>query len=102
MPRARPRLVHEAFLRAPILFIEQKDSPLGRRRHVACVDRRLRGGEPGAYVVGRYCYLTREALDEEVARLAEANPPTRKPQGKLDDLQRETIGPGPRSFKDVR
>jgi len=75
--------------RPTIRLIAQKGSPLGTRRHVACVERRLRRGEPGAYAVGEARYLTPEALDEERA----SEPQTTKPRkGRLDPMQRELVG----------
>jgi hypothetical protein len=76
--------------RPSIRLIAQKGSPLGTRRHVACVERRVRGGQPGAYVCGDQRYLTPEALEEE----REAPPAKPKPRaaGKLDPIQRELVG----------
>lgn len=76
--------------RPTIRLIPQKGSPLGTRRHIQCVERRARLGQPGAYVSGDQRYLTPEALEEE--RLA---PPAKsKPRaaGKLDPIQRELVG----------
>ncbi len=76
--------------RRTIRLIPQKGSPLGTRRHVACVERRLRRGEPGAYQVGELRYLTAEALEEE--RAAPQPQPTKPRKGRLDPLQRELVG----------
>lgn len=75
--------------RPSIRLIAQKGSPLGTKRHVAVVERRLRRGEPGAYSSGTARYLTPEALDEELAA-----PPSKpaRPRGKLDPLTRELVG----------
>jgi hypothetical protein len=48
--------------------IEQARSPLGRRRHIAAVRRRVAAGQPGAAIVGRRHLLSAEALTEELAR----------------------------------
>lgn len=74
--------------RATIRLIAQKGSPLGTRRHIDAVDRRLRGGQPGAYSSGPNRYLTPEALEEERKRPAPA-PPAR---GRLDPIQAEFAG----------
>lgn len=77
--------------RPALRYIAQKGSPLGTKRHVQAVERRLRGGEPGAYASGPNRYLTPEALEEERARPA---PPPRPRRGKLDPIQREIAGVG--------
>lgn len=76
--------------RPSIRLIPQKGSPLGTRPHIACVERRVRGGLPGAYVSGDQRYLTPEALEEE----RQAQPRKAKPRaaGKLDAIQRELVG----------
>ena len=48
--------------------IDQAASPLGRRRHCACVRRRVARGEPGAAVVGRRFFLSPAAMTEELQR----------------------------------
>lgn len=55
-------------------MIDQKQSPLGRRRHCYAVRRRLSEGSPGAAVVGRRHLLSPEALAEELARLGKRQP----------------------------
>ena len=50
-------------------MLGQVGSPLGPRRHAAAVRRRVAEGKPGAVIAGRRLLLTREALDEELARL---------------------------------
>lgn len=75
--------------RPSIRLIPQKGSPLGTRRHIACVERRMRGGQPGAYVSGDRRYLTPEALEEELQAPA---PKPRPHAGKLDAIQRELVG----------
>lgn len=49
--------------------VEQADSPLGPRRHVAAVRRRLVKGMAGARIDGRRFFLSPAALREELARL---------------------------------
>jgi hypothetical protein len=51
-------------------MVDQDDSPLGPRRHCRAVARRLASGEPGALKLGRRQLLTRQALAEELERLA--------------------------------
>jgi len=75
--------------RRTIRLVAQKGSPLGTQRHIACVERRVRGGEPGAYVAGAARYLTPEAIAEE---LAAPRPKALRPRGKLDPIQRELVG----------
>lgn len=77
--------------RPTIRLIAQKGSPLGTRRHVECVVRRMQKGQPGAYAANASFYLTPEALDEELA----APPPRRKKSKrgvKLTRTQRELVG----------
>lgn len=76
--------------RTTIRLIPQKGSPLGTKRHVQAVERRLQAGLPGAYASGALRYLTPEALAEEKARPAPP-PPAR---GRLDPIQREIAGVG--------
>jgi hypothetical protein len=51
---------------AELKLIDQRGSPLGRNRHCAAVKRRVFEGKPGAWVVGRRCLLSAEALREEL------------------------------------
>lgn len=46
--------------------VDQCGSPLGRRRHIAAVRKRVGTGVAGAAIVGRRHLLTREALQEEL------------------------------------
>lgn len=48
----------------------QESSPLGRRRHVAAVRRRVGAGDRGAAMVGRRALLSHEALAEELAAMS--------------------------------
>jgi hypothetical protein len=54
-------------------MIGQEQSPLGRRRHCAAVQRRVASGQMGAAIVGRKHLLTQAALSEELARLGPAS-----------------------------
>jgi hypothetical protein len=74
--------------RATLRLVAQKGSPLGTKRHVEAVERRLRLGQDGAYQSGTARYLTPEALEEERRRPA----PPPKPRGMLDPIQREIAG----------
>jgi hypothetical protein len=65
-------------------MIDQSASPLGRRRHIQAVRRRVAAGEAGAVVVGRRHLLSREAVDAELAALAK-RPRKAKPAA-VDDL----------------
>lgn len=47
-------------------MVDQRDSPLGRRRHCAIVRKRRADGDPSAAIVGRKHLLTRAALTEEL------------------------------------
>jgi hypothetical protein len=53
-------------------LVDQANSPLGGRSHRAAVQRRIREGKPGASIVGRRHFLTREALQEELERRTQA------------------------------
>lgn len=65
-------------------WIPQTRSPLGNRRHIAAVRRRVAAGEPGATLVGRKYLLTREALDHELGRVVDSRRPTVAPA--VDEL----------------
>jgi hypothetical protein len=52
----------------------QTGSPLGNRRHVAAVRRRVAAGLEGAAIRGRTYLLSATALDDELAALAERKP----------------------------
>lgn len=56
------------------VYVLQRNSPLGRNRHVAAVRRRIELGLPGAYRVGRAYMLTLDALREELARIGSQPP----------------------------
>lgn len=51
-------------------MVDQSASPLGRRRHIAAVRRRVGAEEGGAAIVGRRHLLSREALEAELAAVA--------------------------------
>lgn len=55
-------------------MVDQSASPLGRRRHIAAVRKRVNASEPGAAIVGRRHLLSRGALDAELAALAAKQP----------------------------
>jgi hypothetical protein len=68
-------------------MLDQAGSPLGRRRHIAAVRRRVAAGETGAAVVGRRHLLSREALDAELATLArKPRKPSKKSEPAADEL----------------
>ncbi len=67
-----------AALRSGDNMVSQAASPLGRKRHAAAVRRRIATGLPGASHVGRNFFLSREALDEELAAQSK-RPRTPKP-----------------------
>lgn len=48
-------------------LVDQGASPLGNRRHINTVRRRMASGQPGASRVGRRYLLSRTALSEELA-----------------------------------
>lgn len=60
-------------------WIPQTRSPLGNRRHIAAVRRRLAAGEPGATQVGRKYLLTRDAMDQELGRVVASRRPSAAP-----------------------
>jgi len=49
--------------------VEQADSPLGPRRHIKAVRRRMIKGQAGARKDGRRYFLSPDALREELARV---------------------------------
>lgn len=65
---------------------DQVGSPLGRRRHIAACRERVARGDVGAAVVGRRHFLSREALDAELAALGGAAAKARAttPKAKAD------------------
>jgi hypothetical protein len=69
-------------------WADQGTSPLGRRRHCAAVRSRVRGGQPGAAVVGRRHLLSAEALSEELERLSKRPRPAEQ-VGVRSELERE-------------
>lgn len=64
----------EQRLRTGAGWIDQQSSPLGSRRHRACVRRRVQAGETGAAIVGRRFLLSAAALAEELARVSRTDP----------------------------
>jgi hypothetical protein len=51
-------------------WIDQGASPLGPRRQIEAVRRRIREGAPGAAMVGRRALLSPEAMAEELERVS--------------------------------
>lgn len=49
-------------------YVNQEQSPLGRRKHCKAVRRRLAAGEDGAARIDRVHLLSRDALKEELRR----------------------------------
>lgn len=47
-------------------WFDQSASPLGSRRHIATVRRRVSSGKSGAVIIDRRHLLSREALSEEL------------------------------------
>lgn len=47
-------------------YIDQRSSPLGRRKHCAAVRRRVAAGDEGAAIVGRHFMLSPDALRDEL------------------------------------
>jgi hypothetical protein len=65
-------------------WVDQVSSPLGRRRHVAAVKRRIDRGLEGAAMVGRRALLSAAALEEELALLSKG--PVKAKATKADDV----------------
>jgi hypothetical protein len=59
-------------------WTDQTTSPLGRRRHVAAVRRRLAAGLDGVAVIGRRHLLAPAALDAELSVLSRRAPVAEK------------------------
>lgn len=55
-------------------WVDQSSSPLGSRRHIAAVRRRMTLGSDGAAQVGRRFLLSRDALTEELGRASDPVP----------------------------
>jgi hypothetical protein len=69
-------------------MVDQASSPIGRRRHIAAVRRRVAAGAAGASVVGRRYLLAREWVDAELASLAKRAPKAKgQPVDDLADLR---------------
>lgn len=68
-------------------WIDQKASPLGRRRHINAVRRLVAEGADGARVVGRRYLLSANAIDAELGRVTR-NAPVRStpPAPVVDEL----------------
>ncbi len=89
-------------------YVDQKQSPLGSRRHRAAVERRLASGEGGAFRLGRRFLLTSAAVVDELrgttppvpasggvandghpTRLRKAKPRPSDPDPELERLERD-------------
>lgn len=68
-------------------WVDQVTSPLGCRRHVAAVRRRVTVGAPGAALVGRRALLSSEALADELAALSTRATPA-KPETGAERMRR--------------
>jgi hypothetical protein len=68
-------------------WIDQRQSPLGPRRHCRAVQARLAAGSADAAIIGRRQLLSQTALTEELARSAAK--PAAKKQSVADELRRE-------------
>lgn len=66
-------------------WVDQKASPLGRRRHINAVRRRVAEGAEGARVVGRRYLLTAEVVDAELGRVTRAKSTLESPPA-VDEL----------------
>jgi hypothetical protein len=62
-------------------WVDQVTSPLGRRRHVAAVRRRLAVATAGVALVGRRALLSSEALAEELDALSTRSRPAQPETG---------------------
>lgn len=71
-------------------MVDQHGSPLGNRRHISAVRRRLASGEGGAAKVGRRYLLSTEALSNELTAKSKSKPKTAKPGTAMSEkLERE-------------
>lgn len=69
-----------ALLSAPApALVDQRQSPLGPRRHAALCRRLMAAGDARASKVGRRWLVTQDAIAEELARLGRAAPPSTAP-----------------------
>lgn len=73
-------------------WIDQKASPLGRRRHINAVRRLVAEGADGARIIGRKYLLTAEALEAELSHVTRGKTPastqaTPAPVDELADLR---------------
>ena len=64
-------------IRETAVYIPQRNSPLGRNRHIRAVRRRIAAGQDGACKIGKTYMLTPLALAEEMRRFGtDAEPST--------------------------
>lgn len=68
-------------------WIDQQTSPLGRRRHVAAVRKRVENGGDGAALVGRRALLSNAALAEELASISAPRKTNDEPTGGPEALR---------------
>lgn len=76
------RIVAEELRGGDPSLVEQANSPLGSRRHIDAVKRRMAAGQPGASHVGRRYLLSQEALGEELGRASGRRMALAKTDGK--------------------
>ena len=68
-------------------WCDQTMSPLGRRRHVAAVRRRVATGEAGAAMLGRRALLSLDAITEELSRASSRPGQSKLPDGTAARIQ---------------
>lgn len=71
---------------APRSWVEQKASPLGRRRHINAVRRLVAAGSESARVVGRRYLLSAETVDAELGRVTRSKSTNESPAPAVDEL----------------
>jgi hypothetical protein len=64
-------------------WVAQAESPLGRRRHIGAVRRRVAVADPGARIMGRRYLLRPEAVDEELLLLGRRSVAKAEPRDEL-------------------
>lgn len=70
LERIEARLAKCGPVRGSGTFVDQRSSPLGRRRHCAAARRLIAEGDGRAFISGRRHLLTEDAVAEELARLS--------------------------------
>jgi hypothetical protein len=76
-------------------FVDQVQSPLGRRRHVAACRARIARGEPGAAIVGRRHLMSQEALAAELRSAGSRRSKDVAPRSVADELRAQLGLPRP-------